>query len=140
MTQLRPWGFYGRQNELTQLRGILSRQRWLFVQIAGRRRIGKTSLIQQALTQTGRERSLYIQIPDSDPAGVLSACNDYLQTFGITERVQSLAQLAQLISKLDARTMPSRQTPLVTSVQFKFAHIWPNVSTSQRDSSRRFQL
>ncbi len=100
MTQLSPWGFYGRQNELTQLRGILSRQRWFFVQIAGRRRIGKTSLIQQALTQTGRERSLYIQIPDSDPAGVLSACNDYLQTFGIADRVQSLAQLAQLISKL----------------------------------------
>ena len=43
MTQLSPWGFYGRQNELTQLRGILSRQRWFFVQIAGRRRIGKTS-------------------------------------------------------------------------------------------------
>jgi AAA+ ATPase superfamily predicted ATPase len=103
MTQLNPWGFYGRQNELTQLRGILSRQRWFFVQIAGRRRIGKTSLIQQALTQTGRERSLYIQIPDSDPAGVLSACNDYLQTFGIAERVQSLAQLAQLISKLVER-------------------------------------
>ena len=81
-----PWGFYGRQQELAQLRGILSRQRWFFVQIAGRRRIGKTSLIQQALQQTGRALTLYIQIPDSDPTGVLAACNDYLQTFGLPQR------------------------------------------------------
>ena len=72
-----PLGLYGRQHELAQLRSVLSRQRWFFVQIAGRRRIGKTSLIQQALAQTGRELVLYVQIPDSDPAGVVSACNDY---------------------------------------------------------------
>ncbi|HNN44821.1 MAG: ATP-binding protein [Rhodocyclaceae bacterium] len=95
-----PWGFYGRQHELAQLRSVLSRQRWFFVQIAGRRRIGKTSLIQQALAQTGRELVLYVQIPDSDPAGVVSACNDYLQTFGIDKRVSSLAGLAQLVSEL----------------------------------------
>jgi AAA+ ATPase superfamily predicted ATPase len=95
-----PWGFYGRQQELAQLRSILSRQRWFFVQIAGRRRIGKTSLIQQALQQTGRELTLYIQIPDSDPTGVLAACNDYLQTFGLAQRVSSLGGLAQLIGAL----------------------------------------
>lgn len=95
-----PWGFYGRQQELSQLRTILSRQRWFFVQIAGRRRIGKTSLIQQALKQTGRELTLYIQIPDSDPTGVLTACNDYLQTFGLAQRVHSLGGLAQLIGEL----------------------------------------
>lgn len=95
-----PWGFYGRQHELAQLRSVLSRQRWFFVQIAGRRRIGKTSLIQQALAQTGRDLVLYVQIPDSDPAGVVSACNDYLQTFGIDRRVSSLGGLAQLVSEL----------------------------------------
>jgi hypothetical protein len=82
------------------LRGILSRQRWFFVQVAGRRRIGKTSLIQQALKQTGRKLTLYIQIPDSDPIGVLAACNDYLQTFGLPQRVSSLGALAQLIGQL----------------------------------------
>lgn len=95
-----PWGFYGRQQELAQLRGILSRQRWFFVQVAGRRRIGKTSLIQQALKQTGRDLTLYIQIPDSDPPGVLAACNDYLETFGLSQRVASLGGLAQLIGQL----------------------------------------
>jgi AAA+ ATPase superfamily predicted ATPase len=98
--QTQPWGFYGRQQELTQLRAILSRKRWFFVQVAGRRRIGKTSLIQQALKLTGRELSLYIQIPDSDATGVLSACNDYLETFGIAQRVGSLGALAQLIGTL----------------------------------------
>jgi AAA+ ATPase superfamily predicted ATPase len=85
---------------LAQLHRILSRQRWFFVQVAGRRRIGKTSLIQQALKQTGRTLTLYIQIPDSDPVGVLAACNDYLETFGLTQRVNSLGSLAQLIGQL----------------------------------------
>ena len=100
MTSTSSWGFYGRQQELAQLRGILSRGRWFFVQIAGRRRIGKTALIQQALKQTARNRILYIQIPDSDPTGVLAACNDYLQTFGLSQRVGSLGGLAQLIGEL----------------------------------------
>lgn len=95
-----PWGFYGRHRELAQLSAILSRQRWFFVQIAGRRRIGKTSLIQQAIKQTGRGLTLYIQIPDSDPTGVLAACNDYLQTFGIDRKVTSLGGLAQLLGEL----------------------------------------
>ncbi|MCW2314204.1 ATP-binding protein [Rhodoferax antarcticus] len=95
-----PWGFYGRQQELAQLRAILSRQRWFFVQVAGRRRIGKTSLIQQAMQQAGRDLMLYIQIPDSDPPGVLAACNDYLQTFGLSQRVSSLGGLAQLVGSL----------------------------------------
>lgn len=57
MTAVHPWGFYGRQEELTQLRNILARDRWFFVQIAGRRRIGKTSLIQQAPNQAGSSRA-----------------------------------------------------------------------------------
>ncbi len=32
------WGFYGRESELTYLRDILSRDRWFFVKITGRRR------------------------------------------------------------------------------------------------------
>ena len=100
MSTIAPWGFYGCQQELAQLRAILSRQRWFFAQIAGRRRIGKTSLIQQALNQAGRELRRYIQIPDSDPAGVLAACNDYLQIFGLEQRVTSLGGLAQLIAAL----------------------------------------
>ncbi len=116
MQSNQPWGFYGRQQELAQLRAILQRKRWFFVQIAGRRRIGKTSLIQQAMSQAGRDPTLYIQIPDSDPAGVLTACNDYLQTFGFEQRVGHLQQLAQLIGQL------VRQGHVVAIDEFQYFH------------------
>ncbi len=94
------WAFYGRRAELTQLRAILDRNRWFFLQISGRRRIGKTTLIQQALGQGDIARTLYIQIPDSDPVGVIAACNGYLETFAMQERVSNLAELAKLLGKL----------------------------------------
>lgn len=86
--------------ELQQMQGILERRRWFFLQISGRRRIGKTALIQEALRAAGVARTLYIQIPDSDPAGVVAACNGYLETFGIEGQVTSLGELALLIGRL----------------------------------------
>ena len=77
------WGFYGRRTELESLRDVLSRRRWFFLKISGRRRIGKTSLVQQALQPSQRSNVLYIQIPDSDPAGVVSTARDFMQMFGI---------------------------------------------------------
>lgn len=100
MAQARPWSFYGRRSELWQMRQVLERKRWFFLQISGRRRIGKTTLIQQALQAAGIDKTLYIQIPDSDPTGVVAACNEYLNTFGIQERVRSLGDLADLIGRL----------------------------------------
>lgn len=73
-----PWAFYGRRSELQQMQRILERRRWFFLQISGRRRIGKTALIQEALRESGVARTLYVQIPDSDPVGVVAACNGYL--------------------------------------------------------------
>lgn len=100
MSQSTPWAFYGRHTELQQLQDILSRQRWFFLQISGRRRIGKTTLIQQALQGAGITKILYIQIPDSDPAGVVASCNGYLETFGLDDRIHSLGDLAKLIGRL----------------------------------------
>ncbi len=94
------WSFYGRRSELSQLRAILDRRRWFFLQISGRRRIGKTTLIREALGAEDLARTLYMQIPDSDPVGVVAACNGYLETFGMTERVSSLAELAKLVGRL----------------------------------------
>lgn len=116
MSSNQHWGFYGRQAELARLGAILRRNRWFFVQIAGRRRIGKTSLIQAAMQAAGRERAVYLQIPDSDPAGVLTACNDYLHTFGINARVASLHGLAQRVGQL------VRQGYLVAIDEFQYFH------------------
>lgn len=97
------WGFYGRQNELRQLGEILARGRWFFVKLTGRRRIGKTTLIQQALPATGR-KVFYVQVPDSGPAGVLSAVADALETFQVDlaaiPRPSSLRELATTIGQL----------------------------------------
>lgn len=83
--------FYGRQNELHQLGRMLTHGSWFFMQTSGRRRIGKTALIQRALQRAGITRTLYIQIPDSDPAGVVVACNGYLETFGIDDTTDGRA-------------------------------------------------
>jgi uncharacterized protein len=104
MMDLASWGFYGRTLELEQLESILRRGRWFFARVSGRRRIGKTALIQQALRSVGMTKVLYVQIPDSAPAGVLSAVADAMDTFGIDAdrfaRPTSLLQLAQSIGRL----------------------------------------
>ncbi len=96
----RSWGFYGRREELSALTGVLNRRRWFFVKITGRRRIGKTTLIQQALQVSDRQKKLYIQIPDSDPSGVLAAANNYLRLFGINLTVANLLEFAGCIGQL----------------------------------------
>jgi len=66
------WGFYGRRKELTQVEDLLQRKTFFFCSITGRRRIGKTSLIQRALSNRDQgQRALYVQIPDSDERGVI---------------------------------------------------------------------
>ena len=114
-----PWAFYGRQTELQQLEQVLTRGRWFFMQISGRRRIGKTTLIQQALQRAGITRTLYIQIPDSDPAGVVAACNGYLETFGIDDRADGLAGLAALLGRL------ARTGYIVALDEFQYFHRKP---------------
>lgn len=98
------WGFYGRGSELHELEAILRRRRWFFARITGRRRIGKTTLIQQALDAVGARDVLYVQIPDSAPAGVLSAVADSMNTFGIEperfRRPTSLRELALVVGDL----------------------------------------
>lgn len=98
------WGFYGRRVELRQLEEILRRKRWFFIKLTGRRRIGKTTLIQQAFEAAGPRRILYVQIPDSGPAGVVSAVVDAMDTFHVDSkrfaRPKTLAEFARVIGAL----------------------------------------
>ncbi|MFN7740427.1 MAG: AAA family ATPase [Cyanobacteriota bacterium] len=97
------WGFYGRRQERAQLAQVLSRGRWFFLQISGRRRIGKTRLVQELLQPERRERVLYIQIPDSDPAGVVSTARDFMDNFGVNAPLpHDLRSLAVRIGELCA--------------------------------------
>ena len=64
------WRFYGRRTELDALTDILHRNRWFFAKITGRRRIGKTTLVQQAIDARDSARIVYVQIRDSGDEGV----------------------------------------------------------------------
>ena len=116
------WGFYGRQQELQGLRDMLNRQRWFFARITGRRRIGKTTLVQQALQATPTRPVFYVQIPDSAPAGVLSAAHDAMETFGLPPdrfpRPDSLLAFARTVGQLAS---PSRSVPLARQLPPKLA-------------------
>lgn len=111
------WAFYGRREELDKLREILRRRRWFFLKVSGRRRIGKTSLVQQALQAEEREKVLYIQIPDSDPAGVVSAVRDFYDLFRVEgPRPVDLKSLAASIGEL------ARRGHVVAVDEFQYFH------------------
>lgn len=111
------WAFYGRREQLDELCQILRRERWFFLKISGRRRIGKTSLVQQALEAVRRDKVLYIQIPDSDPAGVVSAARDFYEQFGVAEpRPNDLRSLAASIGEL------ARRGYVVAVDEFQYFH------------------
>ena len=80
-----PWGLYGRTDELRITVEIIGRNRWFFVKMTGRRRIGKTTLIQHAIQTAGGKPIFYVQTPDSAPAGVLSAVDDALESFNVSD-------------------------------------------------------
>jgi len=74
------WKFYGRNDELNSMRKLLSQPRWFFCAISGRRRIGKTSLIREALQAMPQaKQAVYLQVPDSDERDVVSVFADALK-------------------------------------------------------------
>ena len=98
---MKPWKFYGRKDQLTILEEMLSRRRWFFAKVTGRRRIGKTALIQRAMEAVGSDKPVfYVQVPDSEAVGVISAVNDALDTFQVPAdrypRPKDLAQAGQI--------------------------------------------
>lgn len=95
------WKFHGREQELRRLDEVLDRKRWAFVKISGRRRIGKTTLIEEALKRHPERRSFYVQIPDSEPTGVLEAVHDFMEALDLDrERPNSLLEFARMIGTL----------------------------------------
>ena len=102
------WGFFGRGEELGALRRLVDRRRWFFLQINGRRRIGKTTLVQQALGLPGRPGDprrdvLRVEIPDSGEAGVLSAVADAMETFRVPpDRFPAPRTMAEFAGSVEA--------------------------------------
>jgi hypothetical protein len=82
MVRKSDWQFYGRHLELVQMKRDLARNSGLFLQISGCHRIARTAFIKPVLAASGYEKTLYIQIPDSDAAGILAAyCADHSRPY-----------------------------------------------------------
>ncbi len=99
------WGFYGRSAEQTEIERILGSGRWFFCAVSGRRRIGKTTLIQRALQSRDTRWVLYFQVPDSDERGVVQTFQDALEDSGLESDVieagaHDFASMAELIETL----------------------------------------
>ena len=90
MVNQRGWGFYGRSEEQARIIRILERKNWFFCAISGRRRIGKTTLIQRALLRRNIPKVFYFQVPDSDERGVVQTFQDALEDTGTPQEVLSL--------------------------------------------------
>lgn len=100
------WGFYGRDRELTEIKKIISSRRWFFCALSGRRRIGKTRLIQQALKSNPGKEYFYFQAPDSDERGVVQAFQEALEDSGFTTKqskeIRTFQDMADAILVLNA--------------------------------------
>jgi AAA+ ATPase superfamily predicted ATPase len=87
------WGFYGRSTELGQIEKIIDSGRWFFCSISGRRRIGKTTLIQRAIEKrqtSGSCPAMYFQIPDSDERGVVQSFQDALEDYYVDPKAAAV--------------------------------------------------
>ena len=128
-----PWGFYGRADELRLVAQIVSRNRWFFAKMTGRRRIGKTTLIQQAV-QGAAKPIFYAQIPDSAPAGVLSAIEDSMESFQIPgDRFASPTTLPELARFVGALARAGYIVVLDEFQYFNRAHLAPFCSSLQAE-------
>lgn len=95
------WNFYGRQNELGSLLEKLRQRRWLFASIRGRRRIGKTALVQRALKLLAEDRAttrppLLVQLPDSNPADFASVFRNAVREAGLESSLDNEGEIHDL--------------------------------------------
>ncbi len=132
------WGFYGRKQELAQIQAILDRGRFFFCAISGRRRIGKTSLIQEALRRTGSARkAIYVQIPDSDERGVVQAFED---SFSDTPGVEVLSPHTNNFQNISTCLLTLWDSGITTAIdEFQYLNrkpLRPFLSELQKDIDR----
>jgi len=87
-----PWTFYGRSDELGNLLARMRQHGWFFGTIRGRRRVGKTALVQQAIkTLRDDEPSgipcLLVQLPDSTPLDFATVFQNGVREAGLEQHV-----------------------------------------------------
>ena len=101
------WSFYGRSDELGALLEHMRKPQWFFGTIRGRRRIGKTALIQQALETLSADAPehgpwLLVEVPDSVPADFASVFRSALAAAGLESQAGDLSRVTGLPGVADA--------------------------------------
>lgn len=97
----REWKFYGRVAELGLVLASVRKDRWFFGAIRGRRRVGKTALVRQALEILkkdipGPKQTLLVELPDSTPRDAASVFRRSVRQAGLEEHVKDLDQVTDL--------------------------------------------
>ena len=106
------WKFYGRAADLGALLESLRANRWFFGSVRGRRRIGKTALVKQALKTLASDdpdgcRTLYVQLPDSSVGDAVTVFrmavqqSDLGDTLGDVNKIANLPGLAAAVGTLN---------------------------------------
>ncbi len=114
------WGFYGRNADLAEIDRILGSGRWFFCAISGRRRIGKTTLIRQALKRRPGTPYFYVQIPDSDERGVIQAVRDAMEDQGFRGDVyDEIRTFADIVAQIE---LACRFGWIVIIDEFQYVH------------------
>ena len=90
-----PWTFYGRTDELGNLLARMRRPGWFFGTIRGRRRVGKTALVQQAIRTLHDDGPtnvpcLLVQLPDSTPLDFATVFHNGVREAGLEKHVPAL--------------------------------------------------
>ena len=124
------WTFYGRQEELGSLLERIRRRRWFFGTIRGRRRIGKTALIQQALTTLQEDdpdgrTTLLIQIPDSSPADLAAVFRNAVREAGVEALIDGSPPIRDLPGVAAAVGALCSAGTIVALDEFQICHQGP---------------
>ena len=95
------WSFYGRREEAGQLLEHMRKGRWFFGSIRGRRRIGKTALINQVLTtirsdDTNLWLALLFQLPDSSVSDTASVFRRAARRWNLEQEIVGLNDVRDL--------------------------------------------
>jgi AAA+ ATPase superfamily predicted ATPase len=114
------WGFFGRSHEIAHILQSLDGGAWFFCALTGRRRIGKTALINQALTGKQLREHLYVQIPDSDEHGVVQAFREAMVSYGW--RAEAAAEIGSFIDIARAIRQLCETGWIVVIDEFQYFH------------------
>ena len=139
----RYWDFYGRRDELGRLLEAMRTRQWFFGAIRGRRRIGKTALIQQALTTLAQDEpqprpAMLVQLPDGGPADFASVFRNTVRDAALEGLLDRLDQVQDLPGVARAIGALCRAGAVVALDEFQVCHqgplsVFPSLLQAQVD-------